>query len=135
MQKKTRMAGTNEKTPARRTRVWGLTILVAGAAMVFVWAIRERLTDERRGAVPGAGVRSQTASGYPIPPFYQDPREAEPFPETLSPSRFADPIVVRAYKIAQEIPEVLAQQPCYCYCDGYGHGSLLHCYTDGHGAG
>jgi hypothetical protein len=30
---------------------------------------------------------------------------------------------------------VLAQQPCYCYCDGYGHGSLLDCYASYHGAG
>ena len=34
----------------------------------------------------------------------------------------------RAYEIAHEIPEVLAQQPCYCYYEKFGHGSLLEVF-------
>jgi hypothetical protein len=30
---------------------------------------------------------------------------------------------VKSYELAREIPEVLARQPCYCWCEG--HGSLL----------
>jgi len=46
------------------------------------------------------------------------------------------PAVQRAYRIANEIPGVIAQQPCYCWCEGkFRHRSLLDCYTSDHGAG
>jgi hypothetical protein len=41
-----------------------------------------------------------------------------------------------AYELAAKIPEVLEQQPCYCYCDrSMGHKSLHSCYEGTHGAG
>ena len=41
-----------------------------------------------------------------------------------------------AYKIAAEIPEVLADVSCYCGCDkSQGHRNLLDCFVDDHGAG
>jgi hypothetical protein len=43
--------------------------------------------------------------------------------------------VARAYRVAQQIPAVLAQQPCYCWCDSMGHGSLVDCFATDHGAG
>ncbi len=53
---------------------------------------------------------------------------------TLSPSLFVGK-VAWAYEVAREIPEVLDQLYCYCYCDKHsGHKSLLSCYTDGHAA-
>ncbi len=89
------------------------------------------------GAPSGAVVEPSPAPAIApqIPPFYASEAEAKPFPETLSPSLFRDPVVAKAYRIAKRIPGVLAQQPCYCYCDRFGHGSLLDCYRDDHGAG
>lgn len=40
----------------------------------------------------------------------------------------------KAYEIAAKIPEVLHQQPCYCYCDRMGHNSLHSCFENTHGA-
>lgn len=72
----------------------------------------------------------------PMPPFHESAEAAKPFPKLLLASSFRDyPIVARAYRIASQIPEVIAQQPCYCYCDKFGHRSLLDCYTSEHGAG
>ncbi len=72
----------------------------------------------------------------PTPPFHKSAEAAKPFPKLLSAAYFRQyPLVVQAYKIAAAIPEVLAQQPCYCYCDRFGHGSLLDCYASDHGAG
>ncbi len=34
------------------------------------------------------------------------------------------PYQTHAYDLAAEIPTVLHQQPCYCYCDRMGHNSL-----------
>ena len=72
----------------------------------------------------------------PVPAHYQSEREAQPLPKTLSAKLFSDPKMARIYEIAQRIPAILAQQPCYCYCDrGHGHRSLLDCQRDDHSAG
>jgi hypothetical protein len=40
-----------------------------------------------------------------------------------------------AYELAAKIPNVIYQQPCYCYCDrGMGHKSLRSCFEGTHGA-
>jgi hypothetical protein len=39
-----------------------------------------------------------------------------------------------AYELAAKIPNVIYQQPCYCYCDRMGHKSLHSCYENTHGA-
>lgn len=44
------------------------------------------------------------------------------------------PYQTRAYELAAKIPNVLHQQPCYCYCDRMGHNSLHSCFETTHGA-
>jgi Protein of unknown function with PCYCGC motif len=42
---------------------------------------------------------------------------------------------LHAYKLAAKIPQVIYQQPCYCYCDrSMGHNSLHSCFEGTHGA-
>ena len=55
-------------------------------------------------------------------------------PKTLDPDLFRGK-AGQAYQIAKEIPEVLAQMPCFCECEAYGHENLLDCFIDRHGAG
>ncbi len=38
------------------------------------------------------------------------------------------------YEIAQKIPNVLYQLPCYCYCERIGHKSLRTCFESDHAA-
>lgn len=38
------------------------------------------------------------------------------------------------YEIAQKIPGVLYQLPCYCYCERIGHKSLRTCFESDHAA-
>lgn len=55
-------------------------------------------------------------------------------PPTLPPERFFGQARL-AYQIAREIPQTLAQLPCYCYCDEtLGHKSLHTCYESDHSA-
>lgn len=70
-----------------------------------------------------------------VPPFYQSAEAAKPFPATLPPETFDQPAVARAYRAAREIPGVLAQQPCYCWCNRMGHRSLLDCFASRHAEG
>jgi len=55
-------------------------------------------------------------------------------PKTLAPNHFKGK-AKQAYQIAKDIPEVLAQMPCFCECEAYGHENLLDCFIDQHGAG
>ena len=70
-----------------------------------------------------------------IPDHFSTAEAAKPLTQTLDPKQFSTPYIVKAYQLAKDIPEVLAQQPCYCYCDtGFGHKSLLDCHKDMHSA-
>jgi hypothetical protein len=70
-----------------------------------------------------------------VPHYFTTIDIARPLPQTLDPSQFSNRDVVAAYQSAEEIPEVLAQQPCYCHCDrSLGHRSLLACFADKHGS-
>lgn len=54
-------------------------------------------------------------------------------PPMLDPALFEGEAVRSAYTAAHEEPELLAQLPCYCYCDrGMGHKSLHSCFEDQH---
>jgi hypothetical protein len=44
------------------------------------------------------------------------------------------PYQSHAYELAAKIPNVIYQQPCYCYCDRMGHKSLRSCFEGTHGA-
>ena len=56
---------------------------------------------------------------------------------TMDPSYFAqDPKARAAYQVAKDMPEVLAELPCFCGCmTALGHESNLFCFKDEHGSG
>lgn len=65
-------------------------------------------------------------------PAYQDAKSAVMLPATLQAEQFFGP-TREAYRAAKEIPETLAQLPCYCHCDqSMGHKSLHSCFEDTH---
>ena len=55
---------------------------------------------------------------------------------TMSPSYFSrDPKARAAYQVARDIPEVLAELPCFCGCmTAHGHENNLFCFRDEHGS-
>ena len=55
--------------------------------------------------------------------------------DQLSGPYFTHSYQVNAYRIAEKIPTVLHQLPCYCRCDrALGHKSLHSCFEGTHGA-
>jgi hypothetical protein len=56
---------------------------------------------------------------------------------TMDPSYFSkDPKAMAAYQVAKDMPEVLAELPCFCGCmTALGHKSNLFCFRDEHGSG
>src|SRR6185503_19588936 len=68
----------------------------------------------------------------PVPAHFNHP------PGNLGPTLPAEDFTGKtraAYRVAKEIPETLAQLPCYCHCDrGMGQKSLHSCFEDEHAA-
>ncbi|MBM3737895.1 MAG: hypothetical protein FJW39_19100 [Acidobacteria bacterium] len=100
----------------------GLKVALAGGVVVCFALV---LAAQRNSEAPPSG----------IPPYYESEAAAKPFPVTLPPETFPHPVLQKVYRIAKEIPGVLAQQPCYCYCNRMKHKGLLDCHRDSHSAG
>ena len=96
-------------------RAWSLPLVALVAMAMFA-----------QGDVP-AHHTAPPAKGAKLPPIL-------PAPERWGPS-FKYPVQVRAYEVAEKIPTVLYQQPCYCHCDrSVGHTSLHSCFESTHAA-
>jgi hypothetical protein len=118
------------------------TLLIALAIIALaVGVIIHRKIDDRNVAIRRNVSNSDShPAGRPAPtsslrvPAYQTAAEVRTLGSTLEPSRFIGK-TREAYKVAKEIPETLAQLPCYCHCDqGFGHKSLHSCFEDDHAA-
>lgn len=74
------------------------------------------------------------ASDYSDIPAYN--REVpDSLPSVLESSWFSDSETKHAYDFAGRHKSLLAQLPCYCYCDRtMNHKSLLSCFHDDHAA-
>jgi hypothetical protein len=76
----------------------------------------------------------------PIPAFNPNPpTKADNLPPILAKDQrtgasFQNAYQVHAYELAEKIPNVIHQLPCYCYCDRQGHKSLRTCYEGTHAA-
>jgi hypothetical protein len=80
----------------------------------------------------GYGMGDYAATGR-IPAYSETAPDISSLPPTLSPELFTGNKKL-AYQVAKEIPQVLAQLPCYCHCDrGHGHKSLHSCFESEHG--
>ena len=75
-----------------------------------------------------------TEKPKPRIPAFQSAEGAKNLPPTLAPELFQGSVRA-AYQVVREIPETIAQLPCYCHCDlSAGHKSLYSCFMDDHGA-
>ncbi|MBI6546068.1 MAG: hypothetical protein HY692_04695 [Cyanobacteria bacterium NC_groundwater_1444_Ag_S-0.65um_54_12] len=98
----------------------GKSILLAMAVMIALpaWSMSEKAPNAER-----------------VPAHY-DAKKGLPrtLPKVLDPATLPDHSQQAAYAIAKKHSRLLAQLPCYCYCDRIGHRSLLSCFADHHGA-
>jgi hypothetical protein len=94
-------------------------LLVSLVALLTVLALAQ--SDH----VPAFNPNPPTAADKLPPILPKDQRWGE---------NFQNPYQVHAYELAEKIPSVLHQLPCYCYCERLGHKSLRTCYETTHGA-
>jgi Protein of unknown function with PCYCGC motif len=68
-----------------------------------------------------------------VPDYYESKPSLDLLAPTLAPELFTGN-KRSAYQVAKEIPQTLAQLPCYCHCDiSIGHKSLQSCFVTEHG--
>ena len=116
-------------------------LLIAGIALLGVGAIVLVNSSSKTPTPPAHNHQLAQTPVQPVaPPAQTMPAHFETAPSrsslgpTLEPEKFTG-VVREAYRAAREIPETLAQLPCYCHCDrGMGHKSLHSCYEGNHAA-
>jgi len=101
-------------------------------AIVFGGAILLLLLLMPYGIYRFASSTSARLDPNQVPVYFKRVEAARPFPQTLDPAQFQIANIREAYSVAKGIPDVLAQQPCYCYCQRMGHRSLLDCFKSLH---
>ncbi|HZH89402.1 MAG TPA: CYCXC family (seleno)protein [Pyrinomonadaceae bacterium] len=69
-----------------------------------------------------------------VPRFAATAADLKNLPPVLPAAQFTG-MTRMAYAAVKEIPQTIAQLPCYCHCDeGFGHKSLQTCFVDDHAA-
>jgi hypothetical protein len=102
----------------------GLTL--AFVALLILAVSTPLASSQQEGEVP-AYHAGPPAKGADLPPLLGR--------EQLWGPNAQYPFQSHAYELAAKIPNVMYQQPCYCYCDrGMGHKSLRSCFEGTHGA-
>lgn len=104
-----------------KLRLMPLVLFVITLAVTAPWAT----TQADKEPVPAYNA-GPPAKGANLPPILS--------PDQLSGDDALSPYQTHAYVLAAKIPDILHQQPCYCYCDRMGHKSLRSCYEGTHGA-
>lgn len=100
-----------------------LIFLALAIGLIFTGGDRTRTVDQGSDEVRAFKVLKEKM---------KDPKTG--LPKTLDPN-LIEGKDREGYRIAKEIPEVLAQIPCFCGCEALGHENLLDCFVDRHAIG
>ena len=118
-----------------------LLLFVVVAIVVGLWSnaqtqtggTAKRAVTQRNAQPSQAHSHMQYAAKGRVPAYYATEPQRTQLPPTLSPELFTGNKKL-AYQAAKEIPQTLAQLPCYCHCDrGHNHKSLHSCFESEHG--
>ena len=116
-----------------------VSVVVVGLALGFKYSALAQCEKRQQSQVftqqQQQGGETHKGHEQQIPRYYKDVDGLKELPKTMSPERFANPEVKKAYEVARDNPKLLLQLPCFCHCDqSKGHNSLLDCFVDEHGA-
>jgi hypothetical protein len=120
------------------TKKYLMLILVIVGVALATWVVKQR--SQVNESEPHSSVVEKQVTPHPetasveVPAHYDQPPSLSGLGPTLSPDKFGGK-TRDAYQATKEIPQTIAQMPCYCYCDrGMGHKSLHSCFEDDHAA-
>ena len=116
-------------------------LLIAGIAILGLVAIF--MVNSRSNSTPAPlppadhshpPIQGPTTAVKTVPAHFEHAPSRSSLGPTLPPEQFTG-LTRDAYRAVREIPQTIAQMPCYCHCDrGMGHKSLYSCFEDDHAA-
>jgi len=111
--------------------ILGLALVVVAVALIF----NSSGHQPQQVSNPPAHDHSpeqQSMDQNAIPAHFEEAPARASLGPTLPPEEFFGK-AKEAYSVVREIPQTIAQLPCYCHCDrGFGHKSLYSCFEDDH---
>jgi hypothetical protein len=116
-----------------------LALVVIAAAVAFALTRQSSPTPAPQARTPVdqrlvTPPQQHSYSADAVPAHYETTPSAGSLAPTLPPENFKR-LIRDAYKAVGEMPQTIAQLPCYCHCDeGFGHKSLQSCFVDDHAA-
>lgn len=115
-----------------KKKVIVVVLAVVAAALGVAWLVGGG--NREQSLLQKPLIKEQRTEAARVPAYMTDEKMIAALKPTLAPEQFFGR-AREAYQAAREIPETLAQLPCYCYCDeGFGHKSLHTCYESDHSA-
>jgi hypothetical protein len=119
----------------------GIVAVLGAMAMIIVGnsdsrpkplTVQEQPVAQTPVAQTPLETHSHPHSDKTVPAFFEKAPSRASLGPTLEPAKFTG-LVREAYSAVREIPQTIAQMPCYCHCDrGMGHKSLYSCFEDDH---
>lgn len=114
--------------------LWILALAVVLSSLAFIQCSPS--SEERRSLSQQSepSPSSHTSSTARVPAHYEARPSLDSLGPILPPQGFTGKTRA-AYQAVKEIPQTIAQLPCYCHCDrSIGHKSLHNCFEDDHAA-
>jgi hypothetical protein len=111
----------------------GIAILgVAAIVMVNSKSTPQPQAPQSEHLTSHPPIETPAATAKTVPAYFEHAPSRSSLGPTLQPEQFTG-LVRDAYRAVREIPQTIAQMPCYCHCDrGMGHKSLYSCFEDDH---
>ncbi len=81
-------------------------------------------------ASPASSASTQVNEHFEMPPYHEN-IAAVTLPPVKDPATVS-PAASAAYLVVEKNPELIAQLPCFCYCNRFGHTSLHDCFVTDH---
>jgi hypothetical protein len=131
----------NRRIAMKRNLIVGLITLAIAFIAIGLWSTNQQnRTTMSANPIADQSARNATppathnhAAINRVPAHYDIAPSPDTLRGTLAPELFTGNVQL-AYRAAKEIPQTLAQLPCYCHCDmSKGHKSLHSCFEDQHG--
>ncbi|HSE21990.1 MAG TPA: CYCXC family (seleno)protein [Pyrinomonadaceae bacterium] len=113
--------------------VFGLALVVVAVVLIF----NSSGHQQQQQQVSNAPSHVHSPEEKPvdqnlIPAHFEEAPARGSLGPTLPPEQFFGK-AKEAYSAVREIPQTIAQLPCYCHCDReFGHKSLYSCFEDEH---
>jgi hypothetical protein len=121
----------------RKVVVVALVVIAAAVAVALTRQSSHAPAPQAREPVaqrPATPPQQHSHPAESVPAHYETTPSAGALAPTLPPEKFTG-LIRDAYKAVGEMPQTIAQLPCYCHCDeGFGHKSLQSCFVDDHAA-